>query len=61
MAIDGFYILISGEKSEELNLVERFKRLFADRASYKVESSKLEGNLSALDWLNEIDEIYFNS
>ena len=59
MAVNGFYILISGDKSEEPKLVERFKKLFADRSLYEVGASKLIGDSSAAEWLNEIDRSYF--
>lgn len=59
MAVDGFYILISGEKEEEPKLVERFKKLFADRANYEVTSHKLNGDISATIWLGQVDESYF--
>lgn len=59
MAVDGFYILISGEKGEEEKLTERFKRLFADRALYRVLTFKLIGDLSPTEWLNEVDNHYF--
>jgi GGDEF domain-containing protein len=60
MAIDGFYILISGERDEEPKVVERFKKLFADRASYEVNSHKLIGDISATIWLGQVDESFFN-
>ena len=59
MAVDGFYVLITGERSEESKLLERFKRIFADRALYKIALSHLTGDLSPTDWLTEVDELYF--
>ena len=59
MAVDGFYILISGEKEEEEKLAERFKRLFADRALYRVLIFKLNGDNSPAEWLSEVDSHYF--
>jgi len=59
MAVDGFYILISGEKGEEEKLTERFKRLFADRALYRVLTFKLTGDHSPTEWLSEVDSHYF--
>jgi hypothetical protein len=59
MSVDGFYILISGDKSEESLLSERFKKLFADRALYSVASYRLIGDPSPTDWLTEIDEQFF--
>mgnify|MGYP003345558756 FL=1 len=61
MAIDGFYILISGSASEESQMVERFKKLFADRSLYQVQSSKLVGDKSATKWLQEVDASFFVS
>lgn len=59
MAVDGYYVLITGERVEESKLLERFKRIFADRALYKVGLSRLSGDLSPTDWLNEVDDLYF--
>jgi GGDEF domain-containing protein len=59
MAVDGFYILISGDKDEESKLSERFKKLFADRSLYQVGSYRLIGDPSPTDWLSEIDDQYF--
>jgi GGDEF domain-containing protein len=60
MAVDGFYILISGEKLEERKLSERFKKLFADRSLFDVKHFKLEGDVNPADWLAIIDRSYFN-
>lgn len=59
MAVDGFYVLITGERGEESKLLERFKGIFADRALYKIALSHLNGDLSPTDWLTEVDELYF--
>jgi len=59
MAVNGFYILIRGEKKEEQLTIERFKKLFADRATYKIEAHPLVGDLTATQWLNQIDMNYF--
>ena len=59
MAVDGFYILITGERGEEEKLNERFKRLFADRALYRVLAFKLIGDDSPTEWLSEVDSHYF--
>lgn len=59
MSVDGFYILISGDISEESQLSERFKKLFADRALYSVSSHRLVGNPSPTAWLTEIDHHFF--
>ena len=59
MSVDGFYILVKGESSEEANLTERYKRLFADRSLYQVNKFQLVGDKSSTQWLNEIDEVYF--
>ena len=59
MAVNGFYIVISGERSEEEQFTERFKRLFADRSLYQVGSYRLIGDPSPTDWLSEIDDQYF--
>ena len=61
MAIDGFYVLISGERSDESKLVERFKRLFADRAKYEVKGNRLTGDLSPKEWLDQVDQLFFSS
>lgn len=61
MAVDGFYILISGERSEEPKLIERFKKVFADKSLYLMVSHRLIGDISATDWLNQVDESYFVS
>ena len=59
MSVDGFYILIKGESRDEANLTERYKRLFADRSLYQVNKFQLVGDMSSTEWLNEIDEVYF--
>jgi GGDEF domain-containing protein len=59
MAVNGFYILIAGDKSEITLIIERFKKLFADRLLYLVKAHPLVGNLTATEWLNEIDADYF--
>jgi GGDEF domain-containing protein len=59
MAVNGFYIVISGERSEEDQFTERFKKLFADRSVYELRKFILTGNLKMLEWLAEIDRIYF--
>jgi hypothetical protein len=59
MSADGFYILITGLKSEEADLSERFKKLFADRSLYALSSHRLIGDLSPTEWLTEIDHHFF--
>ena len=59
MAVNGFYILIAGDKSEIILIIERFKKLFADRSLYQVGSYRLIGDPSPTDWLSEIDDQYF--
>ncbi|MEN9735627.1 MAG: hypothetical protein RL129_337 [Actinomycetota bacterium] len=59
MAVNGFYIVISGERSEEEQFTERFKRLFADRSLYELHKFTLTGDLEMLQWLAEVDSVYF--
>lgn len=59
MAVNGFYIVISGERSEEEQFTERFKRLFADRSLYELHKFTLTGDLEMLQWLAEVDSSYF--
>jgi GGDEF domain-containing protein len=61
MAVNGFYILASCDIGEESKLVERYKKLFADRSLYEVAAHKLIGDLEAMDWLTSVDKEFFTN